>query len=148
MKKLTNDGLEEVDEVVEVDLPSKEKQDPEPEQNEITKEEKKEEIRKFNKNPTTKQYGVVAINRKFLYIYLIITTILILGLIATNIFWFNYSFSQKDFGTNITLNNQVESPDIPINIYNNETNIHHIYINNTIILPDEILIKVNQTNPT
>ena len=143
MERLTDEGLEGIDKIVDVELPTREipKEILKP-----TKEEKKEEIKKFNENPATKNFGVMAISKKTYYGLWIFAGV-ILFLFALNIIWSNVLYAGKDMGTNITINNQQETPNIPINVENNNT--HNIYINNTIIIPDEFIIKYqNQTNST
>lgn len=70
---------------------------------------------------------------------LLITAGIIFGLIIMIDFivcsiWISSSFSKKDFN----INNQVDTPDVIVN-----EGERHIYINNTIVFPDnfEIIIK-------
>jgi len=137
MKKLTDEGIEEVDEVVDIDTPPKEPKPEEPV--EYTKQEKKQVIKEFNEKPPVKNNGIMAIEKKKFYLFLIFGAVF-LFLMATYIVWHSISFGRKDFSTNITLNNQIDTPDVPVTV--NPT----ININNTIIFPNEILIKLkNET---
>jgi len=140
MKKiLTKEGIKEVDEVYDVNNDSKEdkKEKVIPEAPKI-----KEEIKKFNENPVTKQYGIVAM-KKTTYVGIWIFAVVCILLFAINMIWYNSILSSKEFTNNIN----VDTPDV--NMTNIEANnvFNNFTINNTIIFPNNITIKcINQTN--
>ena len=117
------------------------------------KEIKKKEIKKFNENPKTKEFGVKLITKTTIYsFYLII--FLLLVLLTLNIFWHNTIFNklaERDFSTiinnepNITSNltaNVNASVNIPTTneFYNNFT------INLTVVLPDNLNLNITNSS--
>ena len=157
-KILTEDGLKEEFESGEIDEVIDKRRDPlYKEQIADSKEDfsrrKNEEIKKFNDNPITKEYGVKAISKK-LYLTSIIILILFLGLLTANMVWKNSilgKLTEKEFGTNVNIapdNITVIDADQTTN--NNQYNETFIIYNNITIKMDELndfLIELlNQTN--
>ena len=106
-----------------------------------TSEEKKEAINNFNNNPTTKEFGVIAIKKSTYWILMIFGILLITTLIGGTI-WFNISFYGKDFAPNLI--NNIDTPDV--NMTNNYEHITNIYINNSVEIPEELIIKIQNSS--
>lgn len=128
-KKLTDEGIKEedlsgFDEVEEIDLPPrKPKLLPQAIiERPPTEMEKRQAIKSFNENPTTKMYGAKAM-KKSTYVALWMAFGLVFLLLLANTFWFNINFNKKDFSPIVnndhTIN--VEQPNITTPIYSNVT---------------------------
>lgn len=150
MKKLSESEytkFEGADKIVELDKPSNQVEhkklgdyqvnNPQP----MPKKERKEAIKRFNNNPTTKANNVIAISkRKYYYSWLFFGIIFLLMLL-----WFNISISNGKLSPEII--NQVNTPDITnehtISNQINNTNQHIINnnINVTLQLPDNLSIQ-------
>jgi len=97
--------------------------------------------------PYPVNFGISRRTKLALWIF----AILLMILLVTQILWSNINASDGKYSGTTT----VESPDVqvPVNIYNNNTidNDHtiNIHINNTIVFPEELIIKlINITNGT
>lgn len=154
--KLYERQIEGVNEVRIIDFPKKEvpKQEfkPLPKQEDIIKdsdilseEKKKEELEKWNNNEKVKKNRIIAIPKGFLKGLKIFCIILGILFILSNLFWFNYTFMNKDFSpkvennlqNNITTN--IEPADVSITPQFNNSYIINNYINNTIILTNSTI---------
>jgi len=162
-KILTNEGVKEVekidgiDEVEDIDLPSevvapKNNQSPttnpttnyipnqiiEPSKQQIT-----EKIREVNQDPETQKYKA-KVMKKSTYWTILGFAIFFIVLFATNVIWSNTAFSLKDFGANITMNNNndidVAGPEITTPINNNFTIVN----NNQISIPEDIMTNLTK----
>jgi len=110
----------------------------------------KEAIKKWNESPIQKEAGIIAV-RKWTYIGLWAFAGLCFLLLSISLIWFNTSFASKDFSTNIPVNvegdtnnynNTINVEDVPDDIDVNVNNYHNI----TVMIPDEIVIKlINET---
>lgn len=105
----------------------------------MPKEEREIERKKFNSNPVVKRNGMILIHKRLLNMWILAGIIFFLVLSA-GVLWFAYSFSEKDFSTNVNVEGDT--------ILNNHTiivdnqNDHTININNTIIFPEEIKVVI------
>ena len=116
------------------------------------KEEKKQEIKEFNDNPRTKEYGVKLVSRKTYAGIWIFASLLIL-LLFINMIWGNSILSKvanKDFKVDVGLGDIIMNSSNE-NIYNhtiinNNYNNYTIVNNNTIAFPEEILIKMENSS--
>lgn len=147
--KLYERQIEGVDEVRIMDIPKSEpKPEPKPlpKQENILKEEdpeilpkdkKKEELEKWNNNDKVKKNKIIAIPQGFLKGLKIFCIILGILFILTNLFWFNYTFMNKDFKPSVenNLQNNITTNVQPANVAVNPqfNNTINIYINNTIV---------------
>jgi len=146
-KILTEDGLKEEFESGEIDEVIDKRRDPlYKEQIADSKEDfsrrKNEEIKKFNDNPITKEYGVKAISKK-LYLTSIIILILFLGLLTANMVWKNSilgKLTEKDFGTNVNI-----APD-NITVVDSDQTTNNNQYNETFIIYNNITIKMDELN--
>ncbi|MBU0958201.1 MAG: hypothetical protein KKF56_05320 [Nanoarchaeota archaeon] len=138
MKELTINGIKDIDEVKEIEIPSKEPET-------FTKQEKKEYIRESNKEPIAKQNGIMAISKSKFYLLLSILIVVVL-LFGLNIIWSNVIFSGKDFASNVTIENinNIDTPDVPITqeIQNDFT------IENKIEIPVDIQEEIDEIKDT
>jgi hypothetical protein len=117
---------------------------------EIPKEVKKKEVERFNENPNTKKFGVIAIGKKT-YLALWIFAILFFLLLAVGTILKYSSFDKlldKDFSPDITNN---INPNVTaqftegadnVYIYNNYSTTNNITLNATFVLPNNLTIKV------
>jgi len=106
----------------------------------LPKEEKNEEIKKFNQDPRTKVNKVRAIKKGTFWFLIILITILSLALLI-NVFWFNISFASGKMQGNVTVNNdiQVNTPDVPVTVEAdvNNYNNHTINIDNNLEIDED-----------
>lgn len=107
----------------------------------------KEIIQRTNEKPILKEYGVKLISKKTLN-FLIISLVIFMVLLPASIIWQSFSLreiSEKNFEINSnseTYNNYTHE----INNEYNPNNAYEFTINNTIILPEELVIKlINET---
>lgn len=96
MKKLTNEGIEGVDEVVDIDLPPKKQ----------TTQEGVLPQRTNNPNPKNNKITI----GKGTYIGLWIFGILMLLLVATHIIWNDIVYTKKDYGSTVNIPDCPECP--------------------------------------
>lgn len=98
--------------------------------NELAPEEyKREDIKPLSDFQFPKQnYGLSKGMKWFLGIAISITCLFFIF----NLIWFNVSVSDGLFKSNDTINNQVTTPDIPVNIDDRDTNNYEHTINNNI----------------
>lgn len=94
----------------------------------MSRKKLKEEKKAFNNNPISEANGIRIIDKKTLHI-LVSSVIMFLLIILIGIVWFNISFADKEFSTNIPVN--VDIDDTNINNMNN-TNINNNQNNFTI----------------
>lgn len=125
MNKVLGDrGIEDLDQVADVNITRK-----------PSKEEKEEAVERFNNSKGAKLYGVKAMNKTFIYTYMIVTTFIIIGLITIGIFLFNYTLKNQDFSTEIVNDIEVSSPDVPI------TNQYEHNIDNPVNIENKIYLN-------
>jgi len=174
-KKLTDEGVEDIEKIEGVDEiekieytkepiePPKEQTEPikkldfykHPEVKEepkITKQEVKEIIKQANKDPEAKRVGA-RVMRKSTYTMIWAT----IGVLVLLLIWSNTVFSLKDFSPEVNINNdhKIETT-IPTTNNNNFTinNENNIEISKDVInnmtkeIADKVILKLNLTNST
>lgn len=145
--KLTKSGVKDI-RTENIDIPKKESQiKPLPKEN--SRIPVKEAVRDWNNKPEVKSAGVVAIT-KIERVGIWIFAILCFVLLATHVIWSNVNISSGKMQGNISLVNNVDTPDVPVTVNDQDTNNYHnnftIQNNNTIIIDinvdDEIAQKI------
>lgn len=109
----------------------------------LTKKEAKPDVNKivkeWNEKPEVKKIGVKAVKKStLLLMWTAIVTFLLI--FAIGVIWFNVSFADKEFTTNIPVNvdNQYNHTiNAPTNVDNDHTIV--IYNNNTLYFPEEMV---------
>lgn len=112
----------------------------------LPKEERKEEIKKFNENPVTKANKVVAM-KKGTYKTLIGIIILLTAILIANFVWFNLSLSSGKMNGNVTVTNNIQVdppviPEIPVDVDANINNQYTHTIQNTIEVDDSTIKEI------
>lgn len=149
MKKISKrefEQIEGVDEIVNMDIVRKPLQDtkklkdyqlnekPEP----MPSPEKKEAIKKFNDDFTVKLNGIIAIEKKYFYMFLLFGIVLVIALI-----WMNISISQGKLSDDVDIFTDITNNYTIINEFNqSQQNIINNNINITVQFPDDITIKI------
>lgn len=142
VKILTPHGVIEEKNITDIETQPIQKPIIQPSQK-LTPPAKREAMKNWNKSPPVKQNGIIAVSTFQVWAVIGIIGFLTLMIIAMSV-WFNLSFNQKDFSTNIT--NQIDVAPAQTEIKNDYT--HEIYNqpNITIVFPDELIVKLqNET---
>lgn len=114
------------------------------------KDVKKNNVKEFNESEGAKFHGVKAVN-KVKYAVIITFAVLFFILLAIQVIWGNHNLSliaKKDLSPTINNNNQidVQPANVTANISSPITNNNYIYnnitVNATIVLPNNLSIKV------
>jgi hypothetical protein len=135
--KLTKKGIEKDIKSEDLDLPRR--SDP---PQEVKKPIPVEDaVKNWNNKPEVKSAGVMAVSKKTYYGIWTFAIIVVL-LLATNIVWSNINVSTGKMQGNVSVINNVDTPDVPVTVNDQDTNNYQnnftIQNNNTIIVTVDV----------
>lgn len=131
--KLTKKGVEKDIKSEDLDLPRR--QDP---PQEVKKQDPvKDPVKEWNNKPEVKSAGIMAVSKKTYYGIWAFAIIVVL-LLGTHIVWSNINVSTGKMQGNVSVVNNVDTPDVPVTVNDQDTNNYQnnftIQNNNSVIV--------------